>query len=586
MSKKFNISQQEKNRIINLYESKGLLTEKEVEGNWPWGMKLYDNLSKDYGDYQVTNANEIFGVNEYNARYVPSENLLTLSTTDTNKFSTRNSNSDKSMVIRFKNLDINDSNVPQKVKEFYKKANDGDITESDITDETQKKFFTYFIDDTLKNFRGTYFGGFVVNNNDIRIDNVRFERYDKERLERKYETDKINDFTFLSDNTIDIISFGDNNSSKENVGYNLVGDEIIFDIEKTETKSDDTNITSDNTTNSEENPDIKTENGNEISYGTLENDPSYNFYDSEWKYEGWLKNGKIDKVEPKEIENLNSKRLLSFGPSKIATSKITFSDGNFYVGDFEDGQIQGEGKFVFKSGLVLTGKFLPNEENEGGLTYSVTLNNGQTISDIFGYELKKNKYVNSGIPDWAIKILNTDYFDDRVKEDNCLSQLTNYVELIKKINNGEIKQEFVNLLSDKLKDYKKFIFNCYRTLPTSMRKRKQETITIQNPGGDTRQFAIVLENSNKRDIYNKNSMGLNNTISKVILEHKEKKNLKIQENKIIKNRLNFVLTENKDSILNLIKEKNILLNKGYDSELIEKNYNLIINKRFRNVGGE
>jgi hypothetical protein len=81
-------------------------------------------------------------------------------------------------------------------------------------------------------------------------------------------------------------------------------------------------------------------------------------------------------------------------------------------------------------------------------------------------------------------------------------------------------------------------------------------------------------------------MGLNNTISKVILEHKEKKNLKIQENKIIKNRLNFVLTENKDSILNLIKEKNILLNKGYDSELIDKNYNLIINKRFRNVGGE
>jgi hypothetical protein len=171
-------------------------------------------------------------------------------------------------------------------------------------------------------------------------------------------------------------------------------------------------------------------------------------------------------------------------------------------------------------------------------------------------------------------------------EENCVNQLKNYADMLRKINKGEVNLETTKQIGVNLRPTKKFIQNCWRTYPKEMRKQKEDFLLVRNPGGNITDYAIVLENSNKQDIYNKNSMGLNNTISKVILEHKEKKNLKIQENKIIKNRLNFVLTENKDSILNLIKEKNILLNKGYDSELIDKNYNLIINKRFRNVGGE
>jgi hypothetical protein len=74
-------------------------------------------------------------------------------------------------------------------------------------------------------------------------------------------------------------------------------------------------------------------------------------------------------------------------------------------------------------------------------------------------------------------------------------------------------------------------------------------------------------------------MGLKNTISNVIHGYNELKKRKIQENQIINNRLNFVINENKvDSLVDLIKEKNILLKNGYDNELVEYNYDKIINK--------
>ena len=75
-------------------------------------------------------------------------------------------------------------------------------------------------------------------------------------------------------------------------------------------------------------------------------------------------------------------------------------------------------------------------------------------------------------------------------------------------------------------------------------------------------------------------MGLNNTISKIVMDYKLNKERVIQEEKIIENRFKFVMTEDVDSIVNVIKEKNELLNKGYDSKVIDKVYNRLIKNRF------
>lgn len=168
----------------------------------------------------------------------------------------------------------------------------------------------------------------------------------------------------------------------------------------------------------------------------------------------------------------------------------------------------------------------------------------------------------------------------------CVSQLKNYADLIRKIQSGEIGLEMVKNVGSKLRPTKKYIQNCWRTYPNEMKKEKSDFLLVRNPGGDITDYAIVLENTNKQDIYNKNSMGIKNTISKVIFDYKELKERKIQENQIIKSRLNFVVNENVDSLINLINEKNILIEKGYDYDLINYNYDKIIQKKFRSVGGE
>lgn len=168
----------------------------------------------------------------------------------------------------------------------------------------------------------------------------------------------------------------------------------------------------------------------------------------------------------------------------------------------------------------------------------------------------------------------------------CVSQLKNYADLIRKIQSGEIGLEMVKNVGSKLRPTKKYIQNCWRTYPNEMKKEKSDFLLVRNPGGDIIDYAIVLENTNKQDIYNKNSMGIKNTISKVIFDYKESKERKIQENQIIKSRLNFVVNENAESLINLINEKNTLIKKGYDYDLINYNYDKIIQKKFRSVGGE
>lgn len=479
-------------------------------------------------------------------------------------------------------------------------------------------------------------------------------------------------------------------------------------------------------------------NANKFMYGTLKNSPDYTFYDQDWTYVGNFVNGIIDET-PSGIGSTNTGTEL-----KGKSSQIIFSDGNIYDGDFTNGQIDGQGTFVFTSGLRLKGNFKFNENSEN-MTYMVTLDDGTVIDDIFQYDreyVQKNQknlskdesigILKSGIfkgrtffkidfsdeketvqkkdflPKIFIRITNLDnnkiffeqtsdddgYFNfesvpfgkyslianingnsefsldvasfdmnTKVKDVNlflkpsngwqkfinselkklkseegegyeinpigttklsdftredimeyfinqvyriikpdtwlsdiingrfeqkygtittkemCVTQLNNYADLIRKIQKGELDTDMTKKVGAKLRPTKKYIQNCWRTYPKDMEKQKSDFLLVRNPGGDILDYAIVLENTNKQDIYNKNSMGLKNTISNVIHGYNELKKRKIQENQIINNRLNFVINENKiDSLVDLIKEKNILLKNGYDDDLVEYNYNKILNK--------
>jgi len=235
-------------------------------------------------------------------------------------------------------------------------------------------------------------------------------------------------------------------------------------------------------------------------------------------------------------------------------------------------------------------KRLRNPETGG---YSVTVLGSPKLSelnneDIIEY-LFAPVYYNDKNDTWISDILNGRFeqkYGTITDKEMCITQLKNYADLIRKIQNGELGLEMVKNVGLKLRPTKKYIQNCWRTYPDEMEKRKSDFLLVRNPGGDIIEYAIVLENTNKQDFYNKNSMGLKNTISSVIHGYNELKTRKIQENQIIKNRLNFVINENVDSVINLINEKNILLEKGYDEDLINYNYDKIIQKKYRSVGGD
>ncbi len=468
---------------------------------------------------------------------------------------------------------------------------------------------------------------------------------------------------------------------------------------------------------------------NKFLYGKLKNSPEYTFYDSEWEYSGYFVNGRIDTTNVNSTTVPMSLDMASVGES---LGKIKFSDNNVYTGNFKNGQIEGDGEFKFSSGLTLKGNFKLNQESET-ITYSVTLENGQVIPDIFNYNLTYKKSPTNPINDKTIGILKTgtirgttfysvDFTDGtktknekgllpnifirisnvedtskffevtsdddglfvfenvpygkyslianingnnqmslnvesfdfntptkdvrltlkplesfqkfinktvkksiengektsidkwKIKDsfinvlyeqsksdtfisdilkgrfeqkygtvttkENCVTQLNNYADLIRKIQKGEINLKTIKDIGTNLRPTKKYIQNCWRTYPNAMKNQKDDFLLVRNPGGDITEYAIVLENANKQDIYNKNSMGLNNTITKIVTDYKLNKDRVIQEEKIIENRIKFVMTENVDSIINVIKEKNDLLNKGYDGKVVDRIYSKLIRNRF------
>ena len=165
-------------------------------------------------------------------------------------------------------------------------------------------------------------------------------------------------------------------------------------------------------------------------------------------------------------------------------------------------------------------------------------------------------------------------------KENCVIQLKNYADLIRDIQSGVISLAIRKSVGPQLRPTKKYIQNCWRTYPNDMRKQKSDFLLVRNPGGDVSDYAIVLENANNRDIYNKNNMGLNGTISKIVTDYKLNKDRMIQEEKIIESRFNFVISEGVESIVSLIKEKNELINKGYTGKIIDRVYNRLIKNKF------
>ena len=219
-------------------------------------------------------------------------------------------------------------------------------------------------------------------------------------------------------------------------------------------------------------------------------------------------------------------------------------------------------------------------------TIKKSIEDGET-NDLDSWNIKysfiSNLYKQTKSDTWVSDILKGRFeqkYGTVTTKENCVSQLNNYADLIRKIQKGEIDLKTTKMVGSKLRPTKNYIQNCWRTYPNAMKKQKDDFLLVRNPGGNMTDYAVVLENDNKQDIYNKNSMGLNNTISKIVMDYKLNKERVIQEEKIIENRFKFVMTENVDSIINVIKEKNELLNKGYDGKIIEDVYNRLIKNRF------
>ena len=126
-------------------------------------------------------------------------------------------------------------------------------------------------------------------------------------------------------------------------------------------------------------------NTNEIDIEEYQN----NFHTKSWKYIGYFtKDGKLGESNS-EIKITDTQL-----PSENKKPTILFVNNDYYFGEFKDSKIEGKGSFVFgNSGLRLDGIFSTVDNGEGGVTYSVKLDSGKIVDDIFDYDqrLLQNK---------------------------------------------------------------------------------------------------------------------------------------------------------------------------------------------------
>ena len=266
-----------------------------------------------------------------------------------------------------------------------------------------------------------------------------------------------------------------------------------------------------------------------------------------------------------------------------------------YEGKLTSTGFGGKGVFTFPDETVYTGTFL---QSNLGINNPITFDNDHNEDKTVDLIKFHNKTIpNSDVEgdddddddddDDVQQAVETDIKDTNgilkpdttTTKENCISQLKNYANLIRGIQSGQVILKTPTEES-LLRPTKKYIQNCWGTYPNAMERQKSDFLLVRNPGGDVSDYKIVLENANNRDIYNKNNMGLNGTISKIVTDYKLNKDRMIQEEKIIESRFNFVISEGVESIVSLIKEKNELINKGYTGKIIDRVYNRLIKNKF------
>jgi len=274
---------------------------------------------------------------------------------------------------------------------------------------------------------------------------------------------------------------------------------------------------------------------------------------SEWKPSDEITYDKIYSYEPINFQkNFHTDVLKSEFDYDLGVWNIIFTDGVKYFGSLDtNNKISGSGKFVFENGNTLKGVF-KTVESENGVTYSMVLKNNKELANIFDYSDFKN------ISD--IRTLGG--IENGASSDkNYCKRLKNfYLDYFKDIKDGYIVNNDLQIIGSDLENKKRIIKECYNFFPKIF--SNDEISQLQNLSGDYEQYKITLIENFK------------SIIKKFIFEEKEKKERKIIERKIIENRFNYIVSEETTlSIKKMIKEKNILLNLGYDKELVNDIYN-------------
>lgn len=149
----------------------------------------------------------------------------------------------------------------------------------------------------------------------------------------------------------------------------------------------------------------------------------------------------------------------------------------------------------------------------------------------------------------------------------CKSLKDYYIGII---NQLKYEKNYINILNAVYDSYKDDIVEIKNRLNACQKKfkifKRSEFYKVENLGPELKKFQVVLENKNNY---------LLSLIKEHAIKENEKKQNNLMESKIIKNRFDFILNEkeNRKKLRYLFEEKNILIEKGYDKDLVIENYN-------------
>lgn len=205
----------------------------------------------------------------------------------------------------------------------------------------------------------------------------------------------------------------------------------------------------------------------------------------------------------------------------------------------------------------------------------------------YDYMLEDQEYSDAWIKDLISGSFEEKYGKGSTLE-RCVDTFNTYATQIKMAYNKDVKKSSLKT-DEEVESAKNVLTYCWSTYKEDLKKKinKDDLKLIQQPGGgDLYKYQVYLkENYNKQNIYIKQKNGMSETIKNIIKEHAiKKKKENIVESKIIKNRLNFILENqnffNPKNVVkkNLLEERNVLIDNGYNSNIVNHIFNDLVNK--------